>query len=206
MPSYFAWLSNIRVACIEIMWILWKSPLSNALVMTELRSNDFIFALVMRQGIISPSTLWDGQTIRDPLFLHTDSAIGLRNLLRQRSAFFDYFARELRVAREQNMNGLIIRLRDTLLGHTKFPGQQPLPNPTIFDLFDFMEIDVPAGNAQPRWDTFADIDFEVCRFDGKGSNSPYDIASAQELMLLRRNEVLQTFSVSAIEFLGSICY
>jgi nuclear pore complex protein Nup205 len=196
LPSYFAWLSNIREACMEILSILWKSPISNVLVMNELRSIDFIFAVAMRQGIISPNTLWDGVSIRDELFLYTDSAIGFRNFLRQRTAFYDYLARELRVAASQKMNGLRERLQGTILGQTKFPGQDPLPNPNIFDLFDFMELDVPSTGERPPWENFADLDFEVCRFEGKGSLSPYDIASAQELMLLRRNEVMSAVAVS----------
>jgi nuclear pore complex protein Nup205 len=174
--------------------MLWKSPLSNALVMTELRSIDFVFALAMRQGIINPNALFDGISIRDEMFLYTDSAIALRNFLRQRSAFYDYLAREFRVATSQKMNGLRERLQGTILGQTKFPGQQPLPNPSIFDLFDFMELDIPSTSDRPAWENFGDIDFEICRFEGKGSNSPFDIASAQELMLLRRNEVMQALS------------
>lgn len=163
--------------------------------MTELRSTDFIFALATRQGIINPNTLWDGLSIRDHMFLYTDSAIGFRNFLRQRSNFYDYLAREIQIVKSQKMNGLRDRLQNTLLGQTKFPGQPPLPNPTVFDLFDFMELEIPAASNRPASENFADIDFEVCRYGGKGSNSPYDIASAQELMLLRRNEVMSTISV-----------
>ncbi|KIV99428.1 uncharacterized protein PV09_08860 [Verruconis gallopava] len=196
--SYFAWLSNIKEACTEILRILWTSPLSNALVMTELRSIDFIFALAMRQGIVNQTTLWDGFSIRDSPFLYRSSALALRNFLRQRSAFYDYMSRELRVAASEKMNGLKARLQDTLLGQTKFPGQEPLPNSTVFDLFDFMELDIPAQPQRPHWENFADIDFEVCRFEGKGSTSPYDIASAQEIMLLRRNEVMSAMTSAVV--------
>ena len=197
MPSIFAWLSNIREACMEILSILWRSPISNVLVMNELRSLDFVFALATRQGTINSTTLWDGIDMRDDKFLYTDSAIGFRNFLRQRTLFYDYLARELQVAATQKMNGLRERLQGTLLGQTKFPGQEPIPNPTVFDLFDFMELEIPGTETRPTWENFADIDFDVCRFEGKGSHSPFDIASAQELMLLRRNEVMSALTVSA---------
>jgi nuclear pore complex protein Nup205 len=188
-PSYFAWLSNIKDACTEILRILWKSPLSCALVMTELRSSDYIFVQAMHQSIIGPATLWDGATTSDPEFLYSDSALALRNFLRQRAAYYDYFSREMRVAVKERMSALRSRLQATLLGSTTFPGGQTLPNPTIFDLFDFMELEIGGEASLPVFDLLKAVDFEICRRDGNGTSSPFDLASAQELIQLRRNEL-----------------
>ena len=203
-PSHFAWLSNIREACMDILSLLWRSPISNVLVMNELRSLDFVFVLAMRQDTINANTLWDGKTIRDGEFLYSDSAIGFRDFLRQRTSFYDYLARELQVAATEKMNGLRERLQGVLMGATKFPGQEPLASPTVFDLFDFMELEIPAAMDRPPWENFADIDFDVCRVEGKGSYSPYDIAGAQELMLLRRNELTSAVAakVSSVDESG----
>jgi nuclear pore complex protein Nup205 len=194
--SYFAWLNNIKEACAEILKILWKSPLSCALVMTELRSSDYIFVQAMRQSVIGPATLWDGAATTDPEFLYTDSALALRNFLRQRSAYLDYFSREMRVAVEERMSALRSRLQATLLGATTFPGERAMANPTIFDLFDFMELEIGGETGLPTVELLKGVDFEICRRDGQASSSPYDLAGAQELIQLRRNELTTSGQLS----------
>jgi nuclear pore complex protein Nup205 len=188
--SYYAWLSNIKEACTEILRTLWKSPLSCALVMTELRSSDYIFIQAIHQTVITPTTLWDGVTTSDPQFLYTNSALALRNFLRQRAAHLDYFSRELRVAVKSRMSALRSRLQCTLLGTTTFPGERAMQNYTIFDLFDFMELEIGEEIDLQAFELLEGLDFEVCRRDGPGNTSPYDLSNAQELIQLRKNELI----------------
>lgn len=189
--SYFAWLNNVKEACIEILRSLWHSPLSSSLTMTELRSNNFVFVQAVRQGIVNSNTLWDGVTTTDPSFLFSDSALALRNFLRQRTAFYDLFSRELRIAVKENMTSLRSRLQASLLGSTTFPGEQATQNLTIFDLFDFMELDIGDIKSLPAFELLTDIDFEICKVEGPGSTSPYDLASGRELIMLRKNQLMQ---------------
>ncbi|TID18729.1 hypothetical protein E2P81_ATG05711 [Venturia nashicola] len=189
--SYFAWLNNIKEACIEILRSLWRSPLSSSLTLTELRSNDFIFVQAVRQGLVNANTLWDGVASSDPSFLFSDSALALRNFLRQRTAFYDLFSRELRIAVKENMTSLRSRLQASLLGSTTFPGDQATQNLTIFDLFDFMELDIKIINEFPSFDLLKDVDFEICKAEGPGSSSPYDLASVRELIMLRKSQLVQ---------------
>jgi nuclear pore complex protein Nup205 len=190
--TYFAWLSNIKEACTEILKILWKSPLSCALVMTELRSSDYIFLQAVKQTIVGPSTLWDGFNTCDPEFLFSDSALALRNFLLQRAAFYDYVAREFRVAVKERMSALRSRLQATLLGSTTFPGEPACANPNIFDLFDFMELEIGGLLGLPSFNLLGSLDFEICRRKGPGTSSPYDLPAAHELIQLRRNEILKS--------------
>lgn len=189
--SYFAWLNNIKEACIEILRSLWRSPLSSTLTLTELRSNDFIFVQAVRQGLVNANTLWDGINTSEASFLFSDSALALRNFLRQRTAFYDLFSRELRIAVKENMTSLRSRLQASLLGSTTFPGDQATQNLTIFDLFDFMELDIKSINEFPSFDLLRDIDFEICKVEGPGSSSPYDLASVRELIMLRKTQLVQ---------------
>lgn len=184
--TFNSWLSIVRIATINVLQLLWRSPLSSGLVMTELRTQEYVFLQALRQPIISPATLWDGRAIGDPEFLVSDSALALRNVMAQRVAFLDLFAREVRVASREGFSSLLSRLSSTLIGSTKFPGVDPIPSPTIFDFFDFMEIDIGASIPDPKFNFLQNLDFSICR---DGEESLFNLSSANELILLRRNEL-----------------
>lgn len=184
--TFNSWLSIVRIATINILQLLWRSPLSSALVMTELRTQEYVFLLALRQPVISPATLWDGKAIGDPDFLVSDSALALRNVMAQRVAFLDLLAREMRVASREGFSSLLSRLSSTLIGSTKFPGVDPISNPTIFDFFDFMEMDIGAGIPDPKFNFLQNLDFSICR---DREESLFNLSSANELILLRRNEL-----------------
>ena len=184
--TFSSWLSVVRVATINVLQLLWKSPLSSGLVMTELRTQEYVFLQALRQPILSPDMLWDGKAISDPEFLTSDSALALRNVMSQRIAFLDLLTRELRVASREGFSSLRSRVSSTLLGSATFPGMDPVPCPTVFDFFDFMEMEVGEGVPDPKFTLLKDLDFSICR-DGVGAL--YNLNSAKELILLRRNEL-----------------
>ena len=129
--------------------------------------------------------------LQDPQFLLTDSATALRNFLRQRTAYYDYFARELKVAKAEGMASLRTRLELTLLGSTTFPGEQPAPNPNIFELFDFVEVEFGPEIAMPEMKYFKENDFAVCQTDNDEYGAVYDLARAEQIVLYSlRNDFL----------------
>lgn len=184
--TFSSWLSAVRIATINILQLLWRSPLSSGLIMTELRTQEYIFLQAVRKPVLSSDTLWDGKIVSDPEFLVSDGALALRNVLSQRVAFLDLFSREIRVASREAFSTLLSRLSSTLLGSTKFPGLDPIPSPTIFDFFDFMEIDLGEGPGDPKFNLLQNLDFSICRDD---PDSLFNLGSANELILLRRNEL-----------------
>jgi len=185
--SFSTWLSTVKVATTNILRELWRTPISSALTMTELRSIEYVFLQALRQPILTPDTVFDGKAVGDPDFLKSDSAIALHNVLSQRIAFLDILAREIRVAHREGFSSLLSRLSSTLLGSTSFPGVDPLPNPTIFDFFDFMEINMGEEHQLPPFDLLKELDFSVCKDDGP--DSLFNLAAANELILLQRNEL-----------------
>jgi nuclear pore complex protein Nup205 len=188
--SFCSWASNIKESSTEIIHTLWRSPLSSALVMTELRASEYIFLQAIRQNVVSATTFWDGRQASDPEFLLTESAISLRNFLRQRTAYYDYLARELAIAKSEGMTSLRARLESVLLGSTIFQGEQPVPSPTIFDLFDFMEVEFGPGFAIPESKHFKESDFAPCKTDDGYSGSVNDLARAEQIALILRNGYL----------------
>ena len=186
--SYWAWLTNIQATSLDILQLLWVSPLSSGWTMSDLRAMDFVFSLAIRQDFIQSSTLWDGKPITAPDFIFDESAIALNNFLRSRRAFLDVFAREMRVAAKEGMSRVRQRLSETFLGSTTFPGEEAVPNPTIFDLFDFMELDIPGAPQLPELYYISHADFAACAAEGEGGEA-YNLSIVEEMLLLKRSEL-----------------
>jgi nuclear pore complex protein Nup205 len=188
--TFISWASNIKEACIDILRTLSQSPLSSHLVMSEVRLSDYAFLQAVRQITVGPTTLWDGISSTQDEFLVQDAAIACRNFLRQRSGYYDYFARELRHAKQGGFTSLILRLQQVLLGSTSFPGESPMPNPNIFELLDFMEIGFSTELAMPNLKFFKEEDFNICKTETEGPGELFDLGRAHEIVLLRRREYL----------------
>ena len=137
--------------------------------MTELRAWDYLFLSMQRQQVVDHGTIWDSQATSDDYFICTDAAVAMKNFLNQRAAFLDLYARELRVADVEGMSRLSARLSAALLGTVTFPGENSSACPSAFDLFDFMDLDVPEPPALPKLDLLQGLDFNTCsitRADG----------------------------------------
>lgn len=188
--TIISWASNIKEACIEVLRILCQSQLSSQLVMTELRLSDYAFLQAVRQITVGPNTLWDGIVSSQDEFLVQDSAIAFRNFLRQRTGYYEYFARELRHAKQSGITSLLLRLQQVLLGSTSFPGEPVMPNANVFELLDFMEVGFSTELAMPKMNYFKESDFAVCKTETTGPGESFDLARAHEVILLRRREYL----------------
>jgi nuclear pore complex protein Nup205 len=185
--SYVAWAGNIKEACTEMLRLLWTSPVSASTALVALRSADYLFLQAMRQEAVGANTLWDGKTVSDPEFIMTDSAISLKNFLLQRRAHLDLFARELRFAKASGMTSVLLRLQSSLFGLTTFPGEDPVQNPNVFAMFDFMELDFSSEMAMPPLEYFKDEQFQVCKATDADNNEYFDLARAREVISLQRN-------------------
>ncbi|KAF2667226.1 hypothetical protein BT63DRAFT_333234 [Microthyrium microscopicum] len=188
--NFLAWSSNITQACTEILRILWRSPLTSQLVLTQLRESDYAFLQALRQMVIGTRTIWSELMIADPAFFITDSALALRNFLHQRTAYFDFLAREFRYCKVGNVTSLLLRLQAVLLGSAHFPGQAPQSCPNIFELFDFMELDYSSPGPIVDSAYIREADFVVCQTT-RHDEPPgplFDLPRAEEIILLQRNE------------------
>ncbi|KAF2398801.1 hypothetical protein EJ06DRAFT_91734 [Trichodelitschia bisporula] len=187
--SFFAWLSCINDGATDVLQQLWRSSLSSDLAMTELRVMDYVFLRAVNQVIVNQHTLWDGRVLGSDNFFFTDSAVALRNFLRQRASFYDFAARELRVTVKEGMSSLRARLQAALLGSTSFPGEQQIRNPTLFDLFDFMDLEIGGAIQLPKFTLLNDLNFDVCLKDPNSKVPAYDLSRAEEMILLRKHEL-----------------
>ncbi|KAI9775555.1 MAG: hypothetical protein M1839_001033 [Geoglossum umbratile] len=187
--SFLAWLMHIKQGGLQLLEKLWKSPLSSVYTMTELRIHEFLFVQFVRQVVVDSSTLWNGRSIADPDFITTESAICFRDFLSQRAALLDYATREICYIAQERAPTWKAKILSTLLGATPTQDGGQIPNPTVFDLFDFIELEVPSDVPEAALSSFAEIDLSVCARVGANGVQLYDLPSVEELLVLKQNEL-----------------
>jgi len=191
--SFIAWMSAIKTKCWEVMQRLWRSPLTSSVVMEELRSYELLFSAAPSLMTIDPSTPWDGLSFSEGLaelsegklseFFSGSSAFGLQLFLQRRAAFLDYESRELRLSIKHSMPTLKSRIQSVLLGTTIRAGEDPVPNPTIFELFDFVELSYPELGV-PDHKFFEGVNLASCQ-EEKDGMILFSIPLLHQIMLLK---------------------
>ena len=181
-----AWLMRIRQKGFRILETLWTPPLSVTYTMTELRANDFLSVMFLRQFVVQSSTMWDGRAISDPNFLVTDSALCYEDFLDQRTTLFGYAATELRMVALEGAPSIKGKVLTTLLGATSSSDRTQVPNATIFDLFDFAELGIGGGLEFPASKYFAEMNFGICITPSPDGCSVYDLQSIEQLLALQQ--------------------
>ena len=115
------WALSLRQKAMDLLSVLWGSPLTSYIVLPELRANDVLFTLFLQQRLLDHDTLWDSRVLRDPEFMFTESAEALQQTLWQRCSLLKYAALESRLATAEDIPSLKTRILSTFLGSTTFP-------------------------------------------------------------------------------------
>ncbi len=185
-----AWSLGLKQRAMQILSTLWNSPLTSIFTLSELRKNDFLFALFLRQAPLGPSTTWDGRLLKDTDFMFTDSAEALGQYLSYRCSLLEYTSTETRLAAIEGVPSLKARIFSTLLGSTSMPDGEQAANPTIFDFLDFIELDISHGIAFPQLNFFSGLDFSVATVAAfPNLDAVSDMRLIQEIIALRLNEL-----------------
>ena len=182
------WLIALKTKSMRILQILWSSPLSSSLVIEELRENEFLFHLLIRENVIQPNLPWEGQSVQDPDFLLTEGSTALLDFLALRSMTLEYIAMELCMISQGRLPSVKRRIFEALNGQVIGDGNEPIATPTIFDLYDFH---LPPGawkvGLEPL-EYHQDLDLSVCMENDPDSNPIYNMDRVQEVLLLKRGE------------------
>ncbi|KAL8716655.1 MAG: hypothetical protein Q9225_006036, partial [Loekoesia sp. 1 TL-2023] len=184
------WSSSIRQKAMRVLSILRASPLTSVLTMGELRAVDFLFAMFLRQSVITPETLFDGLVPRDEHFLQTDSALALAQYIDQRSFLLEYASSELRLVATEGAPTLKARVLSTLFGSTTMLDGAQIPNVSIFDLLDFLAFEFSSPALSPMTNMFDSVDFTITLEPGNDADG--EAAQPQlveQLLALRLNEL-----------------
>ena len=191
--SIHLWALALRQMGMEVLALLWRSPLTSSIVLAELRASQFIFRLLIRQTGINLNTVWNDRLIRQSDFIVTESAEALQQYLWQRNSLYEYASREIRLAAREGAPSLKDRIFSALLGSTSTPEGEFLSNLTVFDLLDFIELELPIPAKSIEYDYFSGIDFSISASRSEDGTSPvYDMKLVEEMLALRLNELRRT--------------
>ena len=185
-----AWSLSLKQKGMQVLSILWTSPLTSVFTLVELRASDFLFALFLRQMSMEPGTEWDGRSVKDPDFMYTESSETLEHCLWQRCSLLEYASTEIRLVAAEGVPSLKARIFSTLFGTTSLPDGEQVPNPTVFDLLDFIELNITNSIPFPQLNYFEGLDFSISA--GAGFPKPanfYDLKVVGEIVTLRMNEL-----------------
>jgi nuclear pore complex protein Nup205 len=191
--QYLAWRSALKTRCWDILQKLWRSPLTSATVMQELRENELLFIEAPQLVTITLDVPWEGMSLAQGLetptgdysnFFADAPALALQNFLQRRAAFLDYESRELRLTVKESMPTMKSRIQSVLLGTTVRPGEDPTPNPNIFDLFDFIEFTYPERSLPDQHRFFEGVNLTSCQEEKEGVVQ-YSASLLEQVMLLK---------------------
>ncbi|TAQ88371.1 hypothetical protein B7494_g3314 [Chlorociboria aeruginascens] len=185
------WLISLKHKCQQLLRQLWRSSLSSDFALPEMRSKDSVFAMFINLIVIRPGILWDGIDLADPSFLSSSSTLCLAELLTERAVVFQYISAELRQVARSHLPSLKRRIVGTLLGSST-DGNKQIENASVFDLFDFMDLELSATNSRPILSWFGYIDLQACLEDHDDAPSTHNITKVEELLALRRAELRQS--------------
>ncbi|KAK5133322.1 hypothetical protein LTR08_007847 [Meristemomyces frigidus] len=187
--SNMSWLLGVKRGCLDILLKLALSPLTASIVLRELREMEFLDAASASQIPAMLNPLWDYRSSADPEALLDASAAAIRDFLRIRELFLQYAALELRTATEMRAYSVQERAATTLRGLIRSPAGEQMPTMSLFDLFDFLDIETaPALDVAPKY--LADLDLAVCTRDDPYITTAFDLKTAEELFILRKRELL----------------
>lgn len=165
--ALLSWLLNIKSETIGVLKHLWSFPVSSDLTMTQLRRGRFLGAQFCNLSTIGQLTSWDGRQFTDPDFYFSTSAEAFTDFLTYRAHLFDYVTREVHAVVKLNVKGLQEQYLSTLQGKSLDLDGTPINHATVYDLFDFTDLDAsaPPSLALPPLVYFNDIDFDAYQKD-----------------------------------------
>ncbi|PHH78159.1 hypothetical protein CDD82_3177 [Ophiocordyceps australis] len=182
------WLIVLKCRIMRILRILWSNQISAPIVVKELRDEEFLFHLVIRQTVIQSNLLWEGQQVGHAEFPLTEGAPALVDFLALRSMALEYIGTELCLISQGRMPIVKRRIYEALNGQVMGEDNQFISTPTVFDLYDFL---LPQGYwdvPPPSIQHYQHFDFSICIKNDADSNQVYNLDLVQDLILLARNQ------------------
>lgn len=192
------WTIELKFKIMRILRILWTSPLTSAIVLNELRDNEFLFHLLLGEIPIQPSLSWDGQLMTGPEFLITESSMTFISFLALRAITLEYASIELCSVSQHRLPHFKRRLVDALNGQLKGDDGELMPVSSIFDLFDFLPPDGQNWEVPPpQFQYYRDLDLRPCLAEDADGKPIYNIDRVKDILLLKRNEFASLGQIAA---------
>lgn len=185
------WMIHLKQLAFQVLRRLWASSLSSTMVLLALREAQLLRVLFSDHPTIGSTTLWDGIPITEPEFWYSNSAESLFEFLAYRELLFEYATTELRSTSTQSSPSLQRAVVGTLLGSSSTPEGMSISHPSMFDLFDFADLDITDDIPLPDLVYLKDVDLDVCT-QGEGAPMSYDIKAVREYLQVVKDDLVET--------------
>ncbi|KKK19982.1 putative nuclear pore complex subunit Nup192 [Aspergillus ochraceoroseus] len=183
------WTVRLKRTALEVLKHLWSSKLSSYFTLAEMRASGFLLSMFSSQPLIGPNTIWDGLPVSAEEFWVCESTTALAEFLLYRCYLFDYVATEIRSAAKIGSPTLQADILSILFGSSISETGAGVPNPTIFDLFDFADLDLQRHFQPPQLGFLDGIAIDTCaKPQSDDSLVLYDVAEVEELIRVMREE------------------
>jgi nuclear pore complex protein Nup205 len=185
--SIVSWLVHLKRVALEVLKHLWSSKLSSFYTLSEMRAQQFLRDMFADQVIIGPQTGWNECPVYSEEFWLTDATAALAEFLLYRSHLFNYAATEVRSTAQARSPALQDQVLSILLGNTVGPNSEP--SPSVFDLFDFADLDVEREFGLPKLSFLHDV---FVKIESKWEEGVYNTEGVDEMIQIRRAELSGT--------------
>ncbi|THC96789.1 hypothetical protein EYZ11_003714 [Aspergillus tanneri] len=184
------WMVHLKRMALEVLKHLWSSKLSSYFTLSEMRSYNFLPNTLTSQPIVGLHTPWDGLPIVTEEFWVSNSTTALAEFLLYRSYLYGYAATEIRSATKLGSPTLQAHIISTLLGNSAVEIGDCIPTPTVFDLFDFVDLDIRHPLQPPVLRLLDGINVDVCaKPRADDSLVIYNLAELEELIQVKKEDL-----------------
>ncbi|KAJ9613592.1 hypothetical protein H2200_003534 [Cladophialophora chaetospira] len=186
-----SWLIHMKAAGFRVLRHLWVSPLSNSVVVGQLRRLQFLQSLYLSQPIVNQQILWDGTSILQRDFWYATSAEALAEFITYRGSLYNYTATEIRAASKEGLSTTLKQILSTLQGKTTDVDGTVVAYPDVFALLDFLDLDFSSNlEVDPQY--LVGIDFNLYLTDASENQpSVYDVKMLREYLNAYRVSIMQ---------------
>ncbi|CAG8429751.1 unnamed protein product [Penicillium salamii] len=184
--TMLSWAVHLKRMAIEVLKHLWSSKLASFYTLGEMRAQAFLRDMFTNQIIVGPTTSWDECAADTDEFWLTDGANAIAEFLLYRSHLFNYAASEVRSTAQARSPALHTQILSILLGNPVGETGAPTSNPSIFDLFDFADLNVGCEPSAPNLPMLHGVFLQV---EHQQKEGVYDPDGVDEMIQLRRAEL-----------------
>lgn len=187
-------LMTLHLKCLQVLWLLWRSPLCSEVMLEILQVNNILADLLLKQIIINDGVLWDGFESDHPDFMISTAHSCLVAFLLHRSLVFQLAAAEMRRLTRSHQPTLKAQVVQALLGSI-ITDSGVVQNPSVFALGEFMDLALPPPPALKPSQWLKSVDTSSCLEDDETCN----ISKLAELLSLRRAELQNLGHLDGVE-------
>ena len=183
--SIVSWVVHLKRVALEVLKHLWSSKLASFYTLGEMHAQAFLRDMFAEQLIIGPNTGWNECPVNSDEFWLSEATTALAEFLLYRSHLFTYAATEVRSTAQARSPALHDQILSILLGNAVGENGES-SSPSIFDLFDFADLDVGRDFNIPNLSLLRDVFQSI---ENKRQEGVYTTEGVDEMIQVRRSEL-----------------